>query len=76
MAISLSACENFRCQMGPQKKSSQRKRLQKLRSGGAIASTADTKCFFGGKHKKSLRNLTHMTQSWYEESAKQGEKVN
>ena len=49
------SCENFRCQMGPQKKSSQRKKITKNchRSGGAIASAADTKCFFGGKNTRN-----------------------
>ena len=61
------------------KKSSQRKRLQNChRSGGAIASTADTKCFFGGKTQEIIAQFDSYDTVLvaYEESAKQGEKVN
>ena len=48
------------------------------RSGGAIASTADTKCFFGGKTQEIIAQFDSYDTVLvaYEESAKQGEKVN
>ena len=48
------------------------------RSGGAIASAADTKCFFGGKTQEIIAQFDSYDTVLvaYEESAKQGEKVN
>ena len=64
--------------MGPQKEQPKKKDYKNChRSGGAIASAAD-KCFFGGKTQEIIAQFDSYDTVLvaYEESAKQGEKVN
>lgn len=80
MAISLSAfLRKLPLSNGTTKRAAKEKDYKNChRSGGAIASTADTKCFFGGKTQEIIAQFDSYDTVLvaYEESAKQGEKVN
>ena len=78
MAISLSAfLRKLPLSNGTTKRAAKEKDYKNChRSGGAIASTADTKCFFGGKTQEIIAQFDSYDTVLvaYEESTKQGEK--
>lgn len=80
MEISLSAfLRKLPLSNGTTKRAAKEKDYKNChRSGGAIASAADTKCFFGGKTQEIIAQFDSYDTVLvaYEESARQGEKVN